>query len=298
MGVATGGSAVQAPIFVVGSPRSGTGMMRTVLRMHPGIAMRPREETFLWRRGLPEDVGDRLTPEQATPKLISYIRKSYAKYQRQAQPGQRIGDKTTGHALRVGFVASMFPDSQFLHIIRDGRAAAVSARREWQADVRPRVRRAVDAPLMTVIKGAWKYFGRRVKRAFTGRRRVGLWGPRFRGVQKAVKERPLIEVCGMLWRECVETAHKEGTALGPKRYMEFHYEDFCRNPRNVLGEILDFLDLPPDEKINQWLDERISTTRNQAWVDHISPEELEALMREIGPTMKKFGYPAEAEATP
>jgi hypothetical protein len=272
-------------------------MMRTVLGMHPGIAMRPREETFLWRRGHPEEVGDRLTPERATPKLISHIRKSYAKYEREAQPGQRIGDKTTGHALRVGYVARIFPDSQFLHIIRDGRAVAVSARREWQADVRPRVRRAMDAPFATVVKAGWKFLWRRVKRVLTGRRQVGFWGPRFRGVQQAIKERPLIEVCGMLWRECVQTAHEEGTALGPKRYMEFRYEDFCQNPKKVLGEILDFLGLPPDEKINQWLDERISTTRNQAWVEHISPEELEGLMREIGPTMEKFGYPAEAEAT-
>jgi hypothetical protein len=147
------------PIFVVGCPRSGTTMLGLMIHAHPRLAM-PPESRFLihtWRRR--HDFGDLQTEEQrlaladAITRTGSMIRelglrkketmeaileapptigsalgtvfKMYADLHGKA----RWGDKRPVYFREVDVLRRLFPDAQFIHVIRDGRANVASLKR-------------------------------------------------------------------------------------------------------------------------------------------------------------------------
>jgi hypothetical protein len=69
----------------------------------------------------------RLAPE-SYPELIAGVFSAYAA----AWGKPRWGDKTPAYVTSIGQIAELFPDAQFVHVIRDGREVAVSlAERAW-----------------------------------------------------------------------------------------------------------------------------------------------------------------------
>ena len=136
------------PLFVLGVSRSGTTLLRVVLDRSPGIAI-PDESFFiplLARRhrgkvdrgrflddvsrlstpaawGLsPADIATRLRPGMQTGEAIAAIFEAHA-----AKEGKpRWGDKTPMYMRHLRVLERLFPDAQYIHLIRDGRDAALS----------------------------------------------------------------------------------------------------------------------------------------------------------------------------
>lgn len=142
------------PFFVVGAMRSGTTILRLILDRHPDIAI-PPESHFIPRlyanrdqygaggivqrpqRFLVDLTGD---PWFAAWKLpheaiqaadlaglsfsgaIDAVFHAYALHHKK----KRWGDKTPGHILQIPLLASLFPESRFVHLIRDGRDVSLS----------------------------------------------------------------------------------------------------------------------------------------------------------------------------
>jgi Sulfotransferase family len=136
------------PLFVLGVSRSGTTLLRVVLDRSSGIAI-PDESFFvplLARRhrgevddarflddlrrlptlrawGLsPEDVRTRLQPGARTAEAIAAIFEAYAA--REQKP--RWGDKTPMYMRHLALLERLFPEAQYVHLIMDGRDAALS----------------------------------------------------------------------------------------------------------------------------------------------------------------------------
>jgi Sulfotransferase family len=136
------------PLVVLGVSRSGTTLLRVILDRSPGIAI-PDESFFvplLARRhgrtveaerflddvariptirawGLrPEDVAPRIRPGMATGAAIAAIFEAYAELA--GKP--RWGDKTPMYMRHLGLLERLFPDAQYVHLVRDGRDAALS----------------------------------------------------------------------------------------------------------------------------------------------------------------------------
>ncbi|MBB6350532.1 sulfotransferase family protein [Nonomuraea muscovyensis] len=140
------------PVFVVGCPRSGTTMLQLMLHSHPRIAVPPetrflipaymRRRTFgdmrlaQRRRALAEWVaGDRTTKfkelkidqddyvRQAVEgpgSLGSVLGTTFRMYADRFDKA-RWGDKRPSYVKQVDYLLRMFPDAQFIHLIRDGR---------------------------------------------------------------------------------------------------------------------------------------------------------------------------------
>lgn len=136
------------PLIVLGVSRSGTTLLRVILDRSPGLAI-PDESFFvplLARRhgrrvdlerflddlrrlpvlaawGLRADeVANRLRPGVSIAEAIAGIFEAYA-----AKEGKpRWGDKTPMYMRHLGLLDRLFPEAQYVHLIRDGRDAAVS----------------------------------------------------------------------------------------------------------------------------------------------------------------------------
>ncbi|MGZ4595700.1 MAG: sulfotransferase family protein [Actinomycetes bacterium] len=147
------------PIFVVGCPRSGTTMLGLMIHAHPRLAM-PPESRFLiktWRRR--HAFGDLQTDEQRTaladeitrpgsmitelgfrkqqlvdaildapPTIGSALGAVFQEYAK-AHGKARWGDKRPIYFQEVDVLRRLFPDAQFIHVIRDGRANVESLKR-------------------------------------------------------------------------------------------------------------------------------------------------------------------------
>lgn len=136
------------PVVILGVSRSGTTLLKEMLGHHSRLAI-PTESYFipqLWDRhgawpareaflsdvgrlarvrewGVSvEDVGDRLPGRPSFAEAIDGIYAAYAA----ACGKERYGDKTPTYMQRLATVARAFPEAQYVHLVRDGRDAALS----------------------------------------------------------------------------------------------------------------------------------------------------------------------------
>jgi hypothetical protein len=208
-------SGTDAPIFIVGCPRSGTTLFRNLLRSHPRLTFPPETHFIpsLYRiHGNPGNDRD-ATRLAATILRLSWMRKwrldldpaslrgcrTYrgvvagvfaAWAEREGKP--RWGDKTPQYAAEIPTLREIFPECQVIHCIRDGRDVALSYCR---------------AP----------------------------FGPG--NVYTAARE----------WRRFVTAARRAGAALPSQQYMEVRYETLLAAPDATMREVLAFLGEAPVE---------------------------------------------------
>ncbi|MEO7119018.1 MAG: sulfotransferase [Candidatus Limnocylindrales bacterium] len=139
------------PIFVVGCPRSGTTLLRMMLDSHPAISC--GEETH-FLRDLRTLVGDHwpLLTTYGFPReyWLERIRELYERFQADylARRGKaRWAEKDPVYTLYLPFIEELFPDAQYVHLIRDGFDVVASFRERW--GYRSAVR---------VARGDWKRY--------------------------------------------------------------------------------------------------------------------------------------------
>jgi hypothetical protein len=142
------------PLFVIGAARSGTNLVRALLSAHPSIELRNEPELFLslMRAGVgAEDVvprGDRvrvllelsrtglthhhiaaLSPatieEFLTTRRELGLKETYELLL--PRPDQLVwGEKSLSNAYLMREIASLYPDTVFVHVLRDPRATTLS----------------------------------------------------------------------------------------------------------------------------------------------------------------------------
>jgi len=136
------------PVIVLGVGRSGTTLLRVMLDRSSELAIpyetffvpqlahrhgkRPKLDAFLDDLGrlrtlydwgiTPEDVRPRLRDGMTTSEAIAAIFETYA--ERQGKP--RWGDKTPLYMQQLPLLERLFPDAIWVHLVRDGRDAALS----------------------------------------------------------------------------------------------------------------------------------------------------------------------------
>jgi hypothetical protein len=139
---------VAPPVIVLGVGRSGTTLLRVMLDRSSELAIpyetffvpqlahrhgrRPKLEDFLDDLGrlrtlydwgiTPDDVRPRLHEGMTTSEAIAAIFETYA--DRQGKP--RWGDKTPLYMQQLPLLERLFPDAIWVHLVRDGRDAALS----------------------------------------------------------------------------------------------------------------------------------------------------------------------------
>ena len=118
----------KAPIFILGTGRSGTTILGVVLSMHRDVgflnepkaiwaALRDDEDLIgTYHRGAARY---RLTESDVTPDVCHAAHRIYGAYLRLSMT-RRIVDKYPEMIFRVPFIKQIFPDAKFLFLARNG----------------------------------------------------------------------------------------------------------------------------------------------------------------------------------
>ena len=229
--------------IVIGSPRSGTTLLRLMLDSHPDLAIPPetgflvpcaqvsghgpglRRSFFHTITGHPSDAPvwrdfqiseDTLRARLATIEPFTVADGIRAFYQLYASRfgKSRWGDKTPMYCLHPRSIEALLPEAHFVHIIRDGRDVALSLRPMWFSPGRD------------------------------------------------------IETLAAEWRRCVTTGRQQGSLC--KHYLEVRYERLVEDPREVLEGICEFLGLDYDERMlryHEFAPERLKEHQARVRVD-------------------------------
>lgn len=277
--------ASEHPIFVAGSRRSGTTMLRLMLACHPRIAV-PPEGGFVVRLGwryersrftparIERFVGDLFAHERTVdwnldrealtrrllelrpctwPAVIDAIYREYIRLHMPDKP--RWGDKTTWYEDHLEQIDRYFPSARYVHILRDGRAVAAS----------------------------------------------------YRHVAHLPKA---IEPATLAWAWSMNRIARFGEQVGERRYIRVRYESLVAEPERELRRICAFLE---EEYAPEMLDfgrqnrERslepkrhiawknlttgeITTAQVDRWRQDLSAVDLDRFWAIGGDTMRRFGY--------
>ncbi|MCP4775133.1 MAG: sulfotransferase [Mariniblastus sp.] len=246
----------ERPIFIVGSPRSGTGFLRNMVRTHPRISI-PSESHFI-----PHFFKSYSDPKNAAEAIrlgrriknfgrvrewgleFSEVEFSNCRKYSEAitllfskwsltEDKPRWGDKTPHYVRHISTLIEIFPNAQILHIIRDPRAVS----RSWSKH-----------PL-----GSGNIYS-----------------------------------AAMQWRENVMAGRNAGANLRPESYMEIRYEQLLQNPKASMESVFRFLgeSTPSDGVVSSTsstLPHPIACTgmldgvksRMTAWREELTPTEIQ-----------------------
>lgn len=273
----------RAPVFVLGSPRSGTTLLYDMLLSAGGFAVYLAESN-VFNLLVPRfgNLSARHTREKLLDAWLSSklfrasglgeprIRERILDECRNggdflrivmeeicaAQGMSRWAENSPEGMLYLPMIKQQLPDALFVHILRDGRDVAASLAR------------------------------RRFVRPFPWEDRHGLIG------------------CGLYWEWMVEQGRSFGESV-PSDYMEVHFEQLVSRPQATLDQIAHFIDQPIDYDVirrvaygsvaqpnTSFYQEADSANFNPVgrWKKNFSPQQLLRFERLVGATLSKLGY--------
>lgn len=262
------------PVFIVGTPRSGTSLLRVLLNRHPLIGL--SEETYYFfyvfhRQRTFGDLGniknrafliDRYLETSRARRLGLDMRAmretllnegtdyrrlflSLMKFYADSHGKKLYGEKTPHHALEAELLCSVFPDCRIIHIVRDPRDVVASLLR---------------MP----------------------------WGSRSAAAN------------ARLWLRCVTAAEQ---CSGRSNYLRVSYESLACEPDQELRQVCAFLgveyssDMLKAESgndVDRWWFQRsrepVNRSRLEKWRTELSPRKVAAIEWITGATMTDLGY--------
>ena len=279
-----------SPVFVLGSARSGTTLVYSMLLASGMFAVyeaetmlfevcRPKYGSLRKERNFRRFMDDWTESKQFSRSKLDADeftrgaeghRGSYAEFLEffmssiaRKQGKNRWAEQTPGHVFYMDRLSREFPGAKFIHVVRDGRDVALSKRKlGWSGS------RNVD-PLKTLI-----------------------WG-------------------GIGWEMSVLKGRASGRNIG-RNYMEIRYEDLVTNLDGALEKISEFIEI--EIRRSRLLDcdigslrrgnsafsdttEGISTKGVNRWKAQLSKKEVGTLNVAIGNTLEEFGYEVDDDGS-
>lgn len=126
------GNPSDAPVFILGMPRSGTSLVEQILASHSHVhGAGEREEMLRLADRLPELLNDSRTYPGCIDGLSisssAEIADTFLKALKRLNPhAARITDKMPGNFHHVGLIATLFPNAKIIHCRRDPRDTCLS----------------------------------------------------------------------------------------------------------------------------------------------------------------------------
>ncbi len=275
--------------FVVGRPRSGTTLLRTLFDAHPNITFPPECQFIInlyprygkinnWSEKEILDFYNDLIKEwlfdtwkidsrKLKDQLLKFTgshsygticKVVYLEYNSLFEKGniEFIGDKNPGYAIYTKQLLKIFPEAKFIHIIRDYRDNFVSIK---NVDF--------ELPVPSLVVQKWKYFFKKFRK----------------------------------------DSHQM-----PNRYMVINYENIAREPEKSLKELCDFVGInfdksvfnfheKKDEILKQYpegyiktyhtsLMNKVNTSKIGVWKKKLSDKQVKLMDHTVGKIAEEAGY--------
>lgn len=294
------------PILVVGAARSGTHLLASTINRNFDVAY-TGEVNELWKRYVPASRTDLIPAPCATSPVIRRLREDFRRISLE-RGGKRILEKTPANTLRLPFVTRVFPDAVIIHVLRDGRDVALSARKQYRGDYRKitkiddsriGMQERVNILFRTATRKRRNGMGAKAlfsnfSRYWNGAlsllelRAETMWGPRFPGFEECYRRYSTLEVAALQWRTSVECAQNFIASRPDLPVCEVHYEDLIASPEEVLRDVFEFIatnDCPSPEEIHHNV-----IDGGKGWREQLSLNEKQALSEHIESVLISLGY--------
>lgn len=264
---------IRRPVFVIGAPRSGTSFLGRCIGRLPEVSY--HFEPAATQRAAQHVYFDRWSFERAA----QFYRTVYRWLLRIHFDGDlRYADKSPRNCFLVPFLHRVFPEAHFVHIIRDGRDAALShSKKPW------------------------------LQAAAEGSGEQGVGGHQFGPYARFWVEEDRVEEfettsdyhrCVWAWRRHVERALWAREELHPQKYHEVRYEQLVRTPVDAGTRLLDALGIHRKASRTRFLDQA-RTAHDESvgkWKQELSAEQRRSVREEAGAVLERLGYIGGVEA--
>lgn len=265
------------PLFIVGAPWSGTGLVRNALRHHPALALSPRSTLFLpWLARRWPSMGDLSDPAafrrfhrsvrrfrffagRRLDRPILHPEKWHAACRTFTLAGvfeaalrldmglawdDRViwGDRSPEYMLDLPLLKQTFRRARFIHVIRDGRDVALTDHEIWK-----------KSPIRTAHR----------------------------------------------WARDVGACRRAGKALG-RDYHEIRFEHLLDDPERELAGLSDFLEIPYQGATRELehLAAANGSSPAERWQRDLSYWTARRIERVAGPLLWQLSYPLPVRMPP
>lgn len=251
------------PIFLIGSPRSGTTFLGQCLAALPTVSY--HHEPVVTKAALRYIYEQKWSLDQAE-RLYHFV---YGGLMRIHLDGHlRFAEKTPSNCLIIPFLLRAFPQAQFIFIMRDGRDAALSHRKK------PWFQKAM---------------------ADSGNREPGgyLYGPTARFWVEPDRRTEFenttdLHRCIWNWRVFNESAIATMDLIPPHQLIKLRYEHVVCHPQSEGKRILNFLGVEQNTARGQFLKEMDNARADSigSWRKELTSEEVSMIEKETGHLLK------------
>jgi len=263
--------------FIIGNPRSGTSLFRLLLTSHTDIHIPPecgfmvwwleKYKNWSWAEGDLELFLDdlfsakkiefwNLDRESLTADLWDVKPKDYASLAQAIYLHHRnksgkinavLGDKNNFHLNHIFDLNQLFPDSKFVHIIRDGRDVATSyvnmSKIQSQSDYRPRLPSSIEK-----IAKEWRKNIEEIHKGFAKLARESFLEIRYEDLVLET-EKTLLKVCEFLGQNYQPTMldfylNNQENSLEPSEFMAWKSRTLNKIDPSAIGK---WKNLPQDD---------------------------------------------------
>ncbi|MQA87855.1 MAG: hypothetical protein GEV03_25330 [Streptosporangiales bacterium] len=286
-------------VFLVSNGCSGSSLVHEVLARHPDVGFisnvedrlprlpARRHNNSLYRR-VPQSLtrkgrlryapseAYRLLAHEVSPAVVASSRDLVAA---DAQPvlaerfrrfvlerARRQGKPTFLHKFtgwpRSGFIAAVFPNARFIHILRDGRDVVSCTLRAswWKGWLGPA--HMSTGPLLPAYAEEWESSGR-----------------------------SFVVLAALEWKTAMDAFAAARDLVPAERWLDVRYEDILADPRSRFKEMLSFAGLDPDERFDAALSRTAFRTDRQGVFRRDFDAATVALVeRSLAEHLRHWGY--------
>jgi len=287
---------MEPPLFIISSGRAGSTIFHRILCEHPRVAWitaladrfpsRPAwQQAWMKAVDLPGigpalarvypgecyDFWEHLAPgfrrpcrdlraDDVSERTRRRIRAALAAIPTERRP--RLSLKITGWP-RLAYLAEVFPEAKFIHVVRDGRAVANSF---------------LAVPWWLGWHGPqnWR------------------WGelPPEHEEEWESHDRSFVALAGIQWKLYLEAYEVAAATVGPDRLHEVRYEDLCARPEETFVAALSFAGLPREARFEAAVKRFPLESADEKWRRDLTDAQRAILEAVLAPALGRWGYRA------